>query len=151
MSKLHSGAALLAALLIAVAPVAAAATKPFTGPAGWDHTVESNTPASVLEIWKKEGSKQSIAYLFNSAIVFDENVANIKKNIADNSMKMTLEKTGTCAGKRSYTVGISFGPSYIQQLIIDEAPGVSKITYSRPDADSTPDEVTAAITAYCGS
>jgi hypothetical protein len=150
MKNAFSRVAALAALLLAVPLAASAAMKPFTGPAGWDHTVETNSPTSVLEIWRK-GTTQSIAYLYNSAIVFDDNVATIKKNVADNSMKTTVDKTSTCAGKRAYTVGISMGPTYIEQLVIDEAPGVTKLTYSRPQSDSTPPEVTAALAAYCGS
>ena len=92
----------VAALIFAAfAPTAvSAALKPFTGPAGWDHTVAATaTPAlpRSQEAWKKSDGEQLI-YLADAGLAFDDMVTQVKKNVADNNMKPSLAKDRTCAG-----------------------------------------------------
>ena len=145
----------VAALIFAAfAPTAvSAALKPFTGPAGWDHTVAATaTPAlpRSQEAWKKSDGEQLI-YLADAGLAFDEMVTQVKKNVADNNMKPSLAKDRTCAGQRAYELELPIGASIIHQIIVDQAPGVTKLTYLRPQGAPPSPVVMSALEAYCGS
>ena len=145
----------VAALIFAAfAPTAVnAALKPFTGPAGWDHTVAATaTPAlpRSQEAWKKSDGEQLI-YLADAGLAFDDMVSQVKKNVADNNMKPSLAKDRTCAGQRAYEIELPIGASIIHQIIVDESPGVTKLTYLRPQGAPPSPVVMSALEAYCGS
>jgi hypothetical protein len=145
----------VAALIFAAfAPTAvSAALKPFTGPAGWDHTVAATaTPAlpRSQEAWKKSDGEQLI-YLADAGLAFDDMVTQVKKNVADNNMKPSLAKDRTCAGQRAYEIELPIGASIIHQIIVDQAPGVTKLTYLRPQGSAPSPVVVSALEAYCGS
>jgi hypothetical protein len=145
----------VAALIFAAfAPTAVnAALKPFTGPAGWDHTVAATaTPAlpRSQEAWKKSDGEQLI-YLADAGLAFDDMVSQVKKNVADNNMKPSLAKDRTCAGQRAYEIELPIGASIIHQIIVDDAPGVTKLTYLRPQGAPLSPVVVSAFAAYCGS
>ena len=142
----------VAALIFAAfAPTAvSAALKPFTGPAGWDHTVAATaTPAlpRSQEAWKKSDGEQLI-YLADAGLAFDDMVTQVKKNVADNNMKPSLAKDRTCAGQRAYEIELPIGASIIHQIIVDQAPGVTKL---RPQGSAPSPVVVSALEAYCGS
>jgi hypothetical protein len=143
-----------ALIFAALAPTAvSAALKPFTGPAGWDHTVAATaTPAlpRSQEAWKKSDGEQLI-YLADAGLAFDEMVTQVKKNVADNNMKPSLAKDRTCAGQRAYEIELPIGASIIHQIIVDDAPGVTKLTYLRPQGAPLSPVVVSAFAAYCGS
>jgi len=143
-----------ALIFAALAPTAvSAALKPFTGPAGWDHTVAATaTPAlpRSQEAWKKSDGEQLI-YLADAGLAFDDMVSQVKKNVADNNMKPSLAKDRTCAGQRAYEIELPIGASIIHQIIVDDAPGVTKLTYLRPQGAPLSPVVVSAFAAYCGS
>jgi hypothetical protein len=143
---------LLAGSLVLIPVAAAAAAKPFTGPVGWDHTVVA-TPTPALpraqETWKKSDS-EVLTYLSDAALSYDDIVAMVKKNLSDNGMRPSYDKDRTCDGKRAHEVELTFGTTVVRQIIIDDAPGVTKLTYTRTQGSpQSPDEL-AAISAYCG-
>jgi hypothetical protein len=152
MRIFYAGAASL--ILAALAPsVADAVLKPFTGPVGWDHTVAATATASLprsQEAWKKNDGEQLI-YLADGGLAFDDMVGQVKKNVADNNMKPSLAKDRTCAGQRAYEIELPIGASIIHQIIVDEAPGVTKLTYLRPQGSPPSPVVVSALEAYCGS
>jgi hypothetical protein len=131
---------------------ALAAPKPFVGPAGWDHTVGAvaaqSTPRA-QETWKKSDGEQLI-YLTDGGLAYDDIVALVKKNITDNSIKTAVDKDRTCDGHRAHEVEMTFAPTVVHQIIIDNTPGVTKLTYTRPDSVASSADATAALAAYCG-
>lgn len=146
----------VAALILAGAfapSAAAAALKPFTGPVGWDHTIAATaTPAlpRSQEAWKRSDGEQLI-YLADAGLAYDDMVGQVKKNVADNNMKPSLVKDRTCAGQRAYEIELSIGASIVHQIIVDDAPGVTKLTYLRPQGAPPSPLVVSAFEAYCGS
>ena len=146
-----TGAA-VAASFVLLAGGAALAAKPFVGPDGWDHTV-AVTPTPQLpraqESWKKADGEVLI-YLSDGGLSYDDTVAAVKKNITDNSIKTAVDRDRTCGGKRAHEIEMTFAPTIVHQVIIDEAPGVTKLTYSRPVGSAMGADATAAITTYCG-
>jgi hypothetical protein len=151
-ASLRNAAALVA--LTALLPVAAlAAPKPFTGPAsGWDHTVGATATPQVpraQETWKKSDGEY-ITYLSDAGLAYDDTLALVKKNITDNGFKAGVDTDRKCDGRRAHEVEMTFGTSVVRQIIIDDAPGVTKLTYMRPTAVAPNADVTTAITAYCG-
>ncbi|HEY0382831.1 MAG TPA: hypothetical protein VGC72_11575 [Candidatus Elarobacter sp.] len=138
---------------VAFVPVAVfAATKPFPGPSGWEHsvgvTVTVDTPRS-QETWKKSDGEQ-LTYLADAALSFDDTLARVKKNLVDNAFKASVDVDRTCDGRRAHEVELTFGTSVVHQIIVDDAPGVTKLTYSRPQAVTPAADVTSALNAYCG-
>ncbi|MEA2689538.1 MAG: hypothetical protein QOD51_2145 [Candidatus Eremiobacteraeota bacterium] len=143
------------AALAAFLPLAAfAAAKPFTGPAaGWDHTVGVTATAQApraLETWKKSDGEQ-VTYLSDSALSYDDTMALVKKNITDNGFKATVDTDRKCDGRRAHELEMTFGTTVVHQVIVDDAPGLTKLTYTRPQGTPVAADVTSAITAYCGS
>jgi hypothetical protein len=143
------------AALAAFLPLAAqAAPKPFAGPtAGWDHTVGATaTPQAprALETWKKSDGEQ-ITYLSDSALSYDDSIGAVKKNIADNGFKATIDTDRKCDGRRAHELEMTFGTTIVHQIIIDDAPGVTRLTYTRSQGTPVAADVTSAITAYCGA
>ncbi|GAC1581173.1 MAG: hypothetical protein NVS3B7_16140 [Candidatus Elarobacter sp.] len=146
-----------AAALVAFAaflPVAAAAaSKPFTGPAGWEHTV-GTMPTSELpraqETWKKSDG-ELLTYLADGGLAYDEIVGMVKKNIAANALKTAVDKDRTCDGRRAHEVEMTFGTTLVHQVIVDDAPGVTKLTYTRSSGTPSGADVTSSVSAYCGA
>lgn len=149
---LRSATALLA--FAALLPTAAsAAPKQFTGPpSGWDHAVVATptpqTPRS-QETWKKSDG-ELITFLSDGGLAYDDIIVMIKKNITDNKLKPAVDRDRTCAGKRAHEVEMTFGPTVVHQVIIDDAPGVTKVTYTRGQETPASPDATAALNAYCG-
>ncbi len=46
---------------------------------------------------------------------------------------------------------MTLGTTVVHQIIIDDAPGVSKITYVRPSGKTASPDVMDALTAYCAA
>lgn len=140
------------ASIVLLAATAALAAKPFVGPDGWDHVVGIQpTPQlpRAEESWKKSDGEQ-IVYLSDGGLSYDDMVGMVKKNITDNAIKTAVDRDRTCAGKRAHEVEMTFPPTVVHQIIIDDAPGVTKLTYTRPVGTPLGADVSAAITAYCG-
>ena len=132
---------------------AEAAAKPFAGPpSGWDHTV-SATPTPEIpraqETWRKSEG-ELIAYLSDAALSYDDMVAMVKKNVGDNGLKPSLDLDRMCDGRRAHEVELTLGASIVHQVIVDDAPGVTKLTYLRPQGSPARADVARAIAAYCG-
>lgn len=146
-------AAIASVACAALIPLAAvAAPHPFTGPTGWDHTVGSTASAQVpraQETWKKSDG-ELLAYLSDAGLSYDDIIAAVKKNVTDNGLKPSIDRDRTCSGRRAHEVEITFGTTAIHQLIIDDAPGATKLTYARPQGTPFAPDVTSAIAAYCG-
>ena len=151
-ASLRASSALIA--LAVFVPIAAlAAPKPFVGLSGWDHTVGITPTAQVAraqETWKKSDG-QVLTYLEDGGLAYDDIVAMVKKNISDNAIKAAIDKDRTCDGRRAREVEMTFGPTVVRQVIVDDAPGVTKLTYFRTQGMQAAADVTGAITAYCGA
>ena len=144
--------AFVASIVLLTSAVASAAGKPFVGPDGWDHTVGMTATAQLpraQESWKKPDGEQ-LVYLSDGGLSYDDITALVKKNIADNGIKTSVDRDRTCGGKRAHEVEMTFAPSIVHQIIVDDAPGVTKLTYSRPVGTAMATDAVAAITAYCG-
>ena len=150
-STLCASTALLA--LAVLFPLgAAAASKPFTGPAGWDHSVAvTPTPQTprASETWRKSDG-ELLNYLADGGTVYDDTVALIKKNLTDNAFKTSIDTDRKCDGRRAHELEMTIGTSVVHQVIVDDAPGVTKLTYTRNQGLPMDPAVTAAINAYCG-
>src|ERR1700681_3956264 len=87
-ASFRTACALLA--LAAFIPLAAlAATKPFPGPSGWDHSVGATPSAAApraQETWKKSDGEQ-LTYLADAGLSYDDTIALVKKNVTDNGFK----------------------------------------------------------------
>jgi hypothetical protein len=142
------------AALIAVVPLAAlAAAKPFAGPAsGWDHTVGATaTPQTPRgqETWKKSDG-ELLTYLSDGALSYDDALGMVKKNIADNGLKPSVDTDRKCDGRRAHELEMTFGTTIVHQIIVDDAPGLTKLTYTRPQGTPVGADVTSTLNAYCG-
>lgn len=150
-ASLRKTPALLA--LAAFIPLAAfAATKPFPGPSGWEHAVGATPTAEMpraQETWKKSNG-ELMTYLADAALSYDDSVAAVKKNVTDNGFKTTVDADRKCDGRRAHEVEMAFGTSVVRQIIVDDAPGVTKVTYLRPQDVKPTADATGAISAYCG-
>jgi hypothetical protein len=147
-------ASILVALVTFLPWAADAAAKPFAGPSsGWDHTV-SATPTAELpraqETWRKSDGEM-IAYLSDAALSYDEMVAMVKKNVSDNGLKPSMDLDRKCDGRRAHEVELTLGTSTVRQVIVDDAPGVTKLTYLRPQGSPAGADVARAIAGYCGT
>jgi hypothetical protein len=151
-ASFRTASALLA--FAAFLPLAAiAATKPFPGPIGWDHTVGTTPTAEApraQETWKKSDGEQ-LTYLADAALSYDDTMALVKKNVTDNGYKAAVDADRKCVGRRAHEIELTFGTSVIHQIIIDDAPGVTKLTYLRPQTVKPGADATTAINAYCDS
>jgi hypothetical protein len=139
---------------VALFPIAAlAAAKPFSGPAsGWDHSVVATpTPQQprAQETWKKSDG-ELITYLSDGGLSYDDIVGMVRKNISDNGLHPTVDRDRTCDGRRAHEVEMTFGATIVHQIIVDDSPGVTKVTYTRPQGKPMSADVTASFTAYCG-
>ena len=150
-SSFRTASAVLA--FAAFVPLAAfAATKPFPGPSGWEHSVGATPTADApraQETWKKSDG-ELLTYLADAGLSFDDTLARVKKNVVDNAFKTSVDVDRTCDGRRAHEVELTFGTSVVHQIIIDDAPGVTKLTYSRPQALTPGADATSALNAYCG-
>jgi hypothetical protein len=148
----RAASALLA--FAAFVPLAAlGATKPFPGPAGWEHSVAVTPTAEVpraQETWKKTDGEQ-LAYMADASLSFDSTIALMKKNVADNGFKATVDADRKCDGRRAHEVELTFGSTIVRQIVVDDAPGVTKLTYSRPQTVAPAADATNALNAYCGT
>jgi len=151
-APLRAASALIA--LTAILPLGAfAAPKPLAGPAGWDHTVGATPTPQVpraQETWKKSDG-QLITYLSDGGMSYDDIVGMVKKNISDNNLKPAVDKDRTCDGRRSHEIEMTFGTTVVHQIIVDDAPGVTKLTYTRPLGSPPSPEALGSLTGYCGS
>jgi len=150
--RLRTTSALIA--LAACLPVAAlAAARPFVGPVGWDHTVgltaTAQSPRS-QETWHKSDG-ELITSFSDATLSYEDSVGLIRKNVADNGLKPAVDRDRTCGGSRAHEVEMTFGVTVVHQIIVDDAPGVTKITYSRPQGMSASADETTSVTAYCGA
>lgn len=146
-------AAVLLALGVVVPIAALGATKPFPGPAGWEHSVNVTATADApraQETWKKNDGQQ-LSYLADAGLSFDDTIALMKKNVTDNGFKPSVDTDRKCDGRRAHEVELTFGSSVVHQLVVDDAPGVTKLTYTRPQSATSAPEVTSALNAYCGT
>ncbi len=149
IASLRAAGLVFAAALVPLA--AAAAPKPFTGPAGWEHAVgASPSPQSprAQETWKKSG--ELLTLLSDGGLAYDDIVAMVKKNVADNGLKPAVDRDRTCDGRRAHEVELTFGSSVVRQIIVDDNPGVTKLTYTRPAGTPAGADATGALAAYCG-
>lgn len=150
-ASLRTATALLA--LAAALPLAAlAATKPFPGPSGWDHSVGMTPTAEApraQETWKKSDGEQ-LTYLADAALSYDDTVASVKKNVTENGFKTNVDTDRKCDGRRAHEVELTFGTSVVHQIIVDDAPGVTKVTYTRPQGMAPAADATGALNSYCG-
>ncbi len=146
-------APILVALVTLLPWAADAAAKPFPGPpSGWDHTVASTPTAEVpraQETWRKSDG-EVISYLADGTAAYDDTVGLVKKNVSDNGLKPSMDADRTCGGRRAHEVELTLGTSVVHQLIVDDAPGVTKLTYVRPAGSRAAADVTSAMSAYCG-
>jgi hypothetical protein len=138
--------------LAAALPLGAqGAMKAFAGPAGWDHTVQTTATASLprsQETWKKSDG-ESLVLLADDGLAYDDVLAMVVKSAA--SLHASVNRDLTCAGRKAHEVEETFGPTVVHQMIVDDSPGVTKLTYTRPQKTPMSPDVTAAFTAYCGS
>lgn len=145
-----------AAALVAVVslPLAAgAAGRPFTGPAGWDHTVGMTATAQsprTQETWKKSDG-QLFTYLSDETLSYDDSLGMVRKNVADNGFKPSVDRDRTCGGRRAHEIEMTFGNAIVHQIIIDDAPGVTRLTYTHPQGTPTSADALTTIAAYCGA
>lgn len=143
----------LLAVIGLVPCAAAAAPKPFTGPTGWTHTVVASATAQsprAEETWKKPDGEQ-VVYLEDGGLGYDDMVGLVKKNIADNALKTSVDTDRKCDGRRAFEVEMTLGAMVYHQVIIDDAPGVTKLTYTRPLATPASPDVMSVLNAYCGA
>jgi hypothetical protein len=151
-ASLRTATGLLA--LAAFLPLAAlAATKPFPGPSGWDHSVAATPSAAApraQETWKKSDGEQ-LTYLADAGLSYDDTIALVKKNVTDNGFKTSVDTDRKCDGRRAHEVELTFGSAIVHQIIVDDAPGVTKVTYTRPQTIAATADATGALTAYCGT
>ena len=150
-ASLRTATALLA--LAAFMPLAAlAAAKPFPGPSGWEHSVGATPTAEApraFETWKKSDGEQ-LTYLFDAGLSYDDTLASIKKNVTDNGFKTSVDTDRKCDGRRAHEVELTFGTTVVRQIVVDDAPGVTKVTYARPQGMAAAADATSSLTAYCG-
>jgi len=141
-----------AASIVLLSFAAALAAKPFVGPDGWEHSVGATPTPQVSraqETWKKNDG-ELLVYLSDAGLSYDDIIAMVKKNIADNAIKTAVDKDRTCQGRRAHEIEMTFAPTVVHQIIIDDAPGVTKLTYTRPQGTSFSTDASGALTAYCG-
>jgi len=140
--------------LIACLPLAAtAAARPFTGPAGWDHTVAVAPTAQsprAQETWRKSDG-ELLTFMSDEGLSYDDSLAMIRKNVTDNGFKPSVDKDRTCGGRRAHEIEMTFGTTIVHQILVDDAPGLTKLTYTHPQGTPTGPDATAAITSYCGA
>ena len=151
-SATFRAASALLAFAVFVPLAAIAASKPFPGPSGWDHSVGATPTADTpraQETWKKSDGEQ-VTYLADTALSFDDTIASVKKNIVTNGFKASVDADRTCDGRRAHEVELTLGTSVVHQIIVDDAPGVTKVTYLRPQAVTAGADATSALNAYCG-
>lgn len=144
-----------ALLALVLAPLGAwAAPKPFTGPAsGWDHTVGVTATAQApraQETWKKRDGEY-LTYLEDAGLSYDDALAMVKKNIADNAITPAVDSDRKCDGRRAHEFEMTFGTTIYRQIIVDDAPGLTKITYVRPQGIAMAPDVMATLNGYCGA
>jgi hypothetical protein len=153
MTRAPLRAASLAAIAALIPLSAAAITKPFTGPNGWDHVVAASaTPQTprAQEIWRK-GDGETLVYLEDGELGYDDVVAMIHKNITENGIHAAVDKDRTCDARRAHEVEMTFGTVVVHQIVVDDAPGVTKLTYTHPQGAAISPEAISTLTAYCGS
>jgi len=146
------GASALLALAAFLPLAALAATKPFPGPTGWEHAVGATPTAAsarAQETWKKSDG-ELLTYLADAGLSYDDTIALVKKNVTDNGFKASVDTDRKCDGRRAHEVELTFGITVVHQIIVDDAPGVTKLTYTRPSTVAPAADATGALNAYCG-
>lgn len=148
---------LIAGCALVAVPLAANASKSFSGPATWSH-VASSTPGAERsqDVWKSGDSPSAevLAVMSDSTMNYDGIIAAVRANVAGGGMKLGIDKDITCEGNRAHTFEMSFGPdgkkTLVNQTIVADGDGTTRITYTRADGKPYADDVKAAISAYCG-
>jgi hypothetical protein len=146
-------ASALVALAACLPLAAAAAARPFTGPAGWDHTVGATATVQsprAQETWRKSDG-ELLTFMSDEGLSYDDSLAMIRKNVTDNGLKPSVDKDRTCGGQRAHEVEMTFGTTIVHQILIDNAPGLTKLTYTHPQGTPIGPDATNTITAYCGA
>lgn len=138
-----------AVLLLLVPAAAGAAVKPFAGPAGWQLSETRGLGSNVQQAWKSSG--QSLNFIYDDGLRFDDVIGSIETTASSNRVRRSISLHINCDGRPAYEVAMNFGTSYVRQLVVDEGPGVAKLTYVRPGNLVTPDEVVGAFAEYCNS
>jgi hypothetical protein len=146
--------ALPALIALVLFPVAAlAAPKPFTlGAPGWDHTVGISATAPTpraQETWKKKDGEY-VTYLEDGGLSYDDALAAVKKNMADNNFTAAVDTDRKCDGRRAHEIEMTFGTTIVHQIMVDDAPGLTKVTYARPQGTPAGADAMSALNAYCG-
>lgn len=145
-------AAALVAFAVAVPLAAAAAPKPFSGPADWEHSVGATpSPQSqrAQESWKKGDG--TVSYLEDGSLAYDDILGMVKKNVTTNNLKPAVDRDRTCDGRRAHEIEMTLGTTVVRQIVVDDGPGVTRLTYTRPQGTAPATDVTAALSAYCGA
>lgn len=138
-------------------PLTASAAKTFLGPATWVH-IASATPgtAGTQDVWKSSSAPTAevLAMMSDATTSYDGVLAAVRANVASGGIKLGLDRDTTCNGSRAHTFELSFGPdgkkTLVNQTIIADGDGTTRITYTRSDGKPFSDEVKSAIGAYCG-
>ena len=144
-TALRAAAALIA--FVALPLVASAAAKPFPALAGWDHTTPHQSTGRLTESYKK--GDQLVTYLTDANLSYADQLAAVKKNIADNGIKPTMDTDLSCGGKHAHEVEMLLGITVYHQLLVDDSPGVTKVTYARAQGSSPANDALAALQGYC--
>lgn len=148
----------LAGCAIAAVPLAAAAMKSFPGPSSWTHVAATTSGATVSQdVWKSSDgpSADVLAVMTETTMKYDDVLAAVHSNVAAGGIKLSLDKDMTCAGDRAHNFEMSFGPdgkkTLVNQTIIADGTGTTRITYTRADGKPFSDDVKTAVASYCGS
>ena len=145
--------------LAASTALAAAADVAFVGPPGWSHVGQpSPDPTRKVDQWKLGGgggdAAQTVTFISDTTSSYNDTLALIKKNFADNHIKASADADMACHGQQGHVVQFSSGPEgkevVIRRILVPEGPtGLITITYSRAMADPDDPDVKKSIESFC--
>jgi len=127
----------------------------FSGPAGWSHVTQTaSDPSRQFQQWRFAADPPEILTVMKDTTTnFADAIATMKKNIADNGFKVTLDSNQTCQGRPSHITEFAFGPqghtTIINRLIVPQDDGIVTVTYTRGEGFNYDDDVKKAVAAYC--
>lgn len=136
---------------------AAAATKPFPAPSGWNAVQQQAPPGTTIQVWTHDSGplQQTVTVVDDPNDAYTDAVGRVQKNITANKFKVSANKDQTCAGQTGHLFAMSYGPDIgriaVERLIIPDGSGSVQITYMRPDPEPFADEVKTDLNAYCGT
>ena len=137
---------------VALPLAASAASKPFPALAGWDHTtpqLATPAPGRGYDTYKKDD--QQVTVLSDTGLVYADIVGAVKKNVSDNGIKTSIDRDFTCGTKHAHEIEMILGSTVYRQLIVDDNPGVTKVTYMRTQGSTPAADALGALTSYCGT